>query len=212
MDDEFDPDAPLAGGYYDSDEVPAGLVLPMKPWIKHGRCGRPSTITAEIVAEILSHIRAGTFAWIAAEASGISTHTFYKWIKLGRMPLEQYKTSVITDADKIAHSLMTDLANGVEQAKAQARALAEQALFLSKPGVWLRLGPGRDMGDPEKPGWTNPAIRREGAKHSHAHLHLNANPPPLDLTRLTSAELQALERLTAKALPAKPEVIELSDG
>lgn len=211
MDDEFDPDAPLAGGYYDSDEVPAGIPVAMKPYVKHTRSGKPNSITQEIVDAIILNIRSGAFMWVAVQAAGIANETFYKWIKKGRGTIAEGWERP-TSEDIAAHALMIELANGVEIAKAQARVTAEQALFATKPGVWLRLGPGRDLGDPNKPGWTNPAIQVRG-KVTHAHVHaLASTEPPMDLSRLTNEELAALERITAKATikPKHLDVIEAS--
>lgn len=45
--------------------------------------GRPSKLTPEVEAKILAHLETCCYRWAAARLAGISTQTFYNWIKAG---------------------------------------------------------------------------------------------------------------------------------
>lgn len=51
---------------------------------KRSKGGRPSLISAQIVENILSAIRAGTYIETAAAFAGITKDTLYRWLKRGR--------------------------------------------------------------------------------------------------------------------------------
>ncbi len=46
--------------------------------------GRPSKLTPEIQEKILSAIRVGNYAHVAAAYAGLSERTFYRWIQRGQ--------------------------------------------------------------------------------------------------------------------------------
>ena len=46
--------------------------------------GRESKLTPEVKEKILSALRAGNYANVAAEYAGISETTFYRWLRKGR--------------------------------------------------------------------------------------------------------------------------------
>lgn len=162
-------DAPLEGGYYDSEEVPAPV--PVSGNSKYN----PTTCAA-----ILDAIAQGAYRHVAAGAAGVTVQTLGRWIK---------------DPNK------RDFTRALHQAEAQARLVAETNVHRTKPIVWLRLGPGRDTGDPERPGWTSPIKRIEG-RHQHAHLHADVRPrKPVNLEGLSKDELKNLEQITRKLLP-----------
>ena len=98
---------------------------------------RPTLYTPERHRSIVAAIRAGSFAWIAAEANGISRATFKRWMSEGarskRGPLRTF-------------------AADISQARAQARLSAELEVRRAEPFAWLRYGPGRERVD--EPGWT----------------------------------------------------------
>lgn len=182
-------DAPLEGGFYDSEEVP-GPEPRMKP-------GPHSKFTEDRIQRIIDDIRGGAFAHVAARANGISVATLARW-RLN--PCDHKCKDPCID---LLHKARHEFSDAVASAEAQARVDAEKRVHTAKPAVWLRLGPGRDHGDPSKPGWTNPIKRVEG-KHAHAHVHLNADDRPrvaIDLSRLSKAEVVQLEELTRKLMP-----------
>jgi hypothetical protein len=50
---------------------------------KRKRRGRPSKLTPKVQERIVSVIRAGNYAYVAAEYAGIGQSTFYRWLELG---------------------------------------------------------------------------------------------------------------------------------
>lgn len=42
--------------------------------------GRPTKLTPELAATVVAYVRAGSFANVAARASGISESTYYRWL------------------------------------------------------------------------------------------------------------------------------------
>lgn len=170
---EYD-DAPLEGGYYDSAEVPAPTPEP--------RRSPASKFTPERCARILEDIRRGCYLHVAARANGVTAATLARWL---RDPTPEYQA----------------FAEQLDEAQAQARVDAEHRVHAEKPAVWLKLGPGRDFGDPSKPGWTAPPRRVEG-RHEHAHLHAGVHRAPADLSRLSLREVEQLEGMLRKVLPA----------
>jgi len=51
---------------------------------KKSKGGRPSKLTKEIQQSVYNYILAGSYAEIAAVATGISKQTYYKWMQRGR--------------------------------------------------------------------------------------------------------------------------------
>ena len=99
--------------------------------------GRPSLLTPEVHRSVVAAVRAGSFAWIAAEANGIDRTTFATWMRRGeREQTGQYFTFFMD----------------VRTARAQARLSAEIEVRKSGAFNWLRFGPGRERED--APGWT----------------------------------------------------------
>lgn len=104
--------------------------------------GRPTVFDATVVEVLAEEIRRGAYAWVAAEAAGISKRTFYRWIERGERGEEPF----------------AGLEARVRQARAQARMGAEQRVREQSPLSWLRLGPGRERAD--EPGWTQAVVAR----------------------------------------------------
>ena len=48
------------------------------------RGGRPSKLTPEVQEKIVTAIRAGNYAQVAAVYAGIGERTFYRWMELGK--------------------------------------------------------------------------------------------------------------------------------
>jgi hypothetical protein len=103
--------------------------------------GRPPLLDDQIEATITAAIRAGAYAWVAAQAAGVSQTTFHRWMTDDRPRYRQFREKV-------------------DQARAQARLAAEIEVRKTKPEVWLRLGPGRER--PGEPGWTD-SMQHSGA-------------------------------------------------
>src|SRR6476659_1779093 len=107
-------------------------------------------LTPEVQALICNYIRAGSFAQNAAEAAGIPAKTFNGWMRYGRArrPVLLYR----------------DFLEAVNQAKAQARLVAESEARRKAPLSWLRYGPGRETS--RMPGWTDPVKPRPRRERS----------------------------------------------
>jgi len=89
--------------------------------------------------QILSAIRAGAYAHVAAQAFGIPPEVLADWLGRG-------------DAGR--RGKYTDFAAELRQAEAQARVRAECEAFREQPTLWLRHGPGRERAGVL--GWTSP--------------------------------------------------------
>lgn len=105
--------------------------------------GRRTLLTPDVQERILEAIRGGAFAWVAAQAAGISPSTFHEWIARGEG----------SDPDRPCTPAYAEFAAQVRAAEAQARIEAEIAVKRDRPLEWLRCGPGRSA--PGHPGWTN---------------------------------------------------------
>lgn len=101
--------------------------------------GRKTKLTPELQDEIVAYIANGSYDYVAAQAAGISRSTYYRWYESGSRPGSRYST----------------FRRAVDEARARARVVAENAVFKTKPEVWLRYGPGRER--PGAPGWTQAA-------------------------------------------------------
>lgn len=104
------------------------------PRVPARRAGRQSKLTPETEAKVLELIRKGCFATVAVAAAGAGYTSFKRWMNR---------------KDRRGRAFQ----RAVEQARAEARASREAAVFTEDPLAWLRLGPGRDLG-PDEPGWT----------------------------------------------------------
>jgi hypothetical protein len=187
--EDIDGDAPLEGGYYDSDEVPA---------LRPRRTGPVLALDDYVIADIVEYLERGAFFHVAAEAAGVEVDLAKHWLALGRA----------VNADEPYRAF----ADRVLRAKAIARAEAESRVWLAKPATWLRQGPGRDRGRVDRPGWTN-AVKVTGEmRHSGTIGHIVAVLDPEKLKKYSDADLLQLEQLTARALPAKqdPNLIDVS--
>ena len=94
-------------------------------------------LPAEVIDRLVQYIRAGSFPYIAAQACGIPKSTWYRWMNSGSKGRRPYR----------------ELWDKVQGAHAEARVVAENAVFGGTPLAWLRYGPGRER--PGKPGWTD---------------------------------------------------------
>ncbi len=111
------------------------------------RPGRPPgsvALTDEIEETIVSYVRAGAFAFAAAQAARISPRTFFDWMARGRGE----------HPERPATPKLRRFVARVEQALAQARVVAEARVYREFPRYWLahaaRSRPGHE-------GWTEHA-------------------------------------------------------
>lgn len=109
------------------------------------RRGRPVgsvSLTEEIQRKILAYIRAGAFAWVAAEAAGVSERTFHDWMARGE---DRHPSRPSTPK-------LHAFAGEVRTARAEARIGAEVRVYREHPARWLsRVARSR----PGQEGWTD---------------------------------------------------------
>ena len=101
--------------------------------------GRQKLLTHELIKQVCVSIRLGAYDYVACEAAGISQSTFYSWLQQAE------------EAD--ADPLFVEFLESVTAAKAEARSMAERAVFADKPETWLLKGPGRER--PGRDGWAS---------------------------------------------------------
>ena len=85
--------------------------------------GRPTKLNDEVSEFIVSAIRAGNYAEVAAKAAGIHPATYYDWMKRGK-------------AGKEADRLYAEFANAVKKAEGEAEAHAVALVRKAMPDNW----------------------------------------------------------------------------
>jgi hypothetical protein len=134
------------------------------------------SLTKEVQAKILSYVRAGSFDYVAAEASGVSARTFREWMARG-----EGRHSTRTQSEKLRR-----FAQDVRTAQAEARVAQEVRVYREQPMYWLsRAARTR----PEREGWTEP---RAGSQEAGGLPDLGLTEEEVDeqLTRLLWPALQ----------------------
>jgi hypothetical protein len=127
----------------------------LKPRVRGRPRGRHLKLDDAIIRRIAAGIRKGAFPRVAAVAAGMAAPTFYKYLGLARQELDEPFSTPFCQADRKRRRLVLLLARAVEEAGAGARRVAESRVFKEDPKFWLKVGPGRDRGDPSNPGWTD---------------------------------------------------------
>src|SRR5262249_32427414 len=95
-------------------------------------------LTPVLLQQIVSSIRAGGYAHVAAETGGVPASVLEGWLRRGEAAG--------------AREPYASFAASVRQAQAQARLRAENEVFSEKVQAWLEHGPGRER--PGLPGWS----------------------------------------------------------
>jgi hypothetical protein len=108
---------------------------------KRAGAGRRTLLTPELQTQICAFIRAGTYDYVAAEASGISRRTLFEWLERGERPSKRGRTPVYER-----------FALAIRRAQAEARVSAEVTVKKGDPKWWLsRMHRER----PDAPGWND---------------------------------------------------------
>jgi hypothetical protein len=102
--------------------------------------GRKPRLNDALIGKIVSYIRAGAYDWVAAQACGVPSGTFYRWLQQG---------------ESANAGIYREFREQVLVARAEARTAAEIEVRRDDPKFWLRVGPGRER--PGEPGWTEAA-------------------------------------------------------
>lgn len=148
--------------------------------------GRKSKLTPDVQQTIISYVRGGAFAWVAAEAVGISKTTFFRWLQQG----EAAESGPY-------HNFWLQ----VRRAHAQARVAAEAEVRRENPLAWLRYGPGRQR--PGEPGWTE---TREIAGPDAGPLEIRAIDYRTVLAPLAPRQVGGLEGQGEDEIPRGGEI------
>jgi hypothetical protein len=144
-------------------------------------------------AQILEFIRMGASDAAASAAFGIDPATFCRWMREGR--------------DRIKGPLVRQLYLDVNQARGQARSLAEMEVKQKDSLAWLKSFGGRSKpgldgwtdtinigGDPDNPLTVNHNVKGEiDHNHKHAHAHLVFDPNVTDGRTLIAEALTYAE-------------------
>jgi len=134
-----------------------------------------SQLTPHVRSKIIQGIQSGGYPHVAAEAMSVPKDVFDDWLKRGDEP----------DAREPYRSFARD----VRIAFAQARLIAEIAVYKDDPKVWLMQGPGRET--PESAGWS---VSVKASEKSSGERNALLDP-----------ELMQLFRLLMQALAPYPE-------
>jgi transposase len=110
------------------------------------RVGRIPALTPERVKEILALLQVGNTDEVAANASGISRTTFYKWLVRGRAALERMEKGEEIDDEEMRYA---DFVDGVKRAKAEAIATAVTHVRRAMSKNWTAAMTFLERRDPE---------------------------------------------------------------
>ena len=146
--------------------------------------GRPSKLTPALQQKICEAIRAGNYIETAAAFAGIRKSTLYDWLRRG---------------SRTSSGVHHDFAEAVEKALADAEA-RDVALIAkaASDGVWQAAAWRLERKFPDR--WGRRDRLDATVKGAVAHTHMDLGS--IDLSRVTKEELDALETIYEKLLPA----------
>lgn len=100
--------------------------------------GRPSKLTPDVTEKLLSAIRVGNFAKIAARYAGISEATFHRWMERGKRAksgqYREFRESVLEAEIEGEVSLVTEIKRAASSNPSAARFILQQR----HPSRWRR--------------------------------------------------------------------------
>jgi len=137
-------------------------------------------LTPALVQQILSGIRAGGYARVAAQAFGVPDAVFADWLRRGEAAG--------------ARAPYASFAAGVREAEAQARLRAENEVFSNNVQIWLEHGPGHERAG--QPGWSAAVKGPSTAAEADGNLWLS--PAFLALVRGMVAQLDDAPEMRAR--------------
>lgn len=166
-----------------------------------GKGGRPTLLTPEVEAAILTRVRVGAFAWVAAVSAGVSPSSFQRWMMTGKREQEEWEALCVQHEEDDAWE-PPELGRWgkfyaeVAKARATARMAAETDVRKGNPLAWLTKGPGRDR--PGEPGWTdNHKVELTGADGGPVMV---GAVQQYDLSQLPLEDLDQLDHTLQRAL------------
>jgi hypothetical protein len=114
-------------------------------------------LTPQLAKELCERIKAGAFEHVASESLGIPVDVYQRWLARGRGPQ--------------ASRTYREFYEGIQQAKAHARLMAEMAMRTDNPRTWLLHGPGKETASTA--GWSaspRAALAKSSAQQQRAEL------------------------------------------
>ncbi len=132
-------------------------------------------LTPEMITDIVSRIKGGAYASVAAQASGLPPEVFQQWMERG--------------TSKNARSPYHEFAASIQAGIAHARCMAEINMRTENPKGWLMHGPGKDS---PSQGWT-------------AAVRATVPPTPEAVNLLMDPQFQELLARLLLALAPYPE-------
>jgi len=148
--------------------------------------GRPSKLTPELTKAIAAEVEAGNYLETAAALHGINRETLHAWLKRGARA-EQAGTTMLP-----GDGVFAEFSSAVKRAWASAESVSLRAIRGSedfRAHTWYLERTRRDRYSPKMTVETAEA----------------AAPTTVDLSRLTTEELEQWEALAAKAAVSAPE-------
>jgi hypothetical protein len=140
------------------------------------------TLTDEIFDNIVKHVRAGNFRTVAAQAEGISLHTFHKWIQRGREQLKELEDGRRNIDDELP--LQAQLVMAIEHAEGQS--------FITEHGKVLdENGDVRDRA--LRLTWMKARYARVFSQPSEVVDDQNATAEKVDVRELLLARIEAIK-------------------
>lgn len=183
-------------------DVQSALAKARSLVIDERRRGRPTNLTPDVHDGIITLIKGGMFAWVAAGRQGIPNFTFTKWMDRGKrewaefeMRREAFEEGTIEEAPEC--SRYAAFWFDVVQARAYARSVAEMKVFKENPLAWLTKGPGRDrVGEP---GWTERTQTELSGPGGGPIPLMPVMAQQYDLKKLPDGDLDALEDILTRS-------------
>lgn len=146
--------------------------------------GRKHALTPEVHAAIVQALGAGSYAEDAARAAGVSPATYFRWMSEGEADLAREEESPCREFYEAA-----------SRAKANARLAAIAHVRSHMKDDWRAAAWYLERTQPDKFG------RVDRLHHSGKVAGEGEEEQPLDLSRLTDAQLDDLEALQDAASP-----------
>jgi hypothetical protein len=152
-----------------------------------GKGGRPTILTADLTKRVVSKIRAGAYPYQAAIGAGVSSDSYYTWMRKGKIEAEAAETE---GRESNVHG---QFYTAVTRARALARIACEIIVKKDNPLAWLMKGPGRER--PGEPGWSDKVEVTGSNAGPVKHQEMS-----FDTSKLSSEDLDALEALLSRAV------------
>ena len=165
---------------------------------KRGR-GRPTKFSPDVAARIVGAVQIGAPLEVAAIAAGIDRSTLYLWMKAGGKQRARRRPHLDSDGRPVL-STLRDFFDAVNKAAGSTEVRCLKYIDdAAKGGAWQAAAWRLERMKPQD--YARPAQRviHEGGT---VNTNLTVDAGAVDLAALDDEDLDALDRLTAKAIDA----------